>query len=112
MNLKHFLLYVKGWYQPTTDIWNDLKIVLKLDGYTPFSKNDVFMIILNNLPDIQQFKPFTLLPALHPSNCWKFGYYVKGNHYFGDQKDAVEYDYEMAVLKYILSELRFIDKSF
>ena len=52
MNLKHLLLYSKGWYKkyhPASKrktIWDDLKIILSLDGYPDnVSKNDIFNII-------------------------------------------------------------------
>jgi hypothetical protein len=37
--LTHVVLYAKGWYNSSDDIYADLKEILKLDDYTPLSKN-------------------------------------------------------------------------
>jgi hypothetical protein len=111
MKLSHLLLYCKGWYPKTDDIWNDLNIVLRLDGFTPFTNQDCLNIILNNLPyDFEPFQNPKMVLALHPANCWRFGYVVKGNFWLGDQKDALDYDYNVAIVKYVVSELRFLQK--
>ena len=36
--LSHVVLYAKGWYQKSDDIWKDLKKILNLDDYSPFDK--------------------------------------------------------------------------
>lgn len=114
MKLKHLLLYSKGWYPKTDDIWNDLHIILRLDGYNPFLNEDCLKIILNNLPpNFTPFQTVKILLAIHPASCWRFGYIVKGDNYWlGTDKSAVEYHYDTAIVKYIVSELRFIEKEY
>lgn len=111
MKLKHLLLYSKGWYRQSGNFFNDLKIVLQLDDYEPYSNNDVLAIILNNLPSIREFDLSVVIPAIRPYNCWKFGYVIKGDYFLGDEQYAVEYDYDTAILKYILSNIAHLEKS-
>lgn len=112
MKLKHVILYSKGWYKRTDNVWNDLKNILVLDGYTPVTNSDIFKIIINNLPDnYPSFDPKRLIFAIDPYDCWKFGYVVKGDSFFkGNESYAVEYDYCTSVIFYVLSELRFMER--
>ena len=43
--LTNVVLYAKGWYKKSDDIWEDLKKILELDNYTPFTKIDIYSII-------------------------------------------------------------------
>lgn len=111
--LKNVALYAKGWYKKSEDIWADLKLCLVGDDYTPFTNSDVLCIIIPIIAELNE-KPignFTinLISETHPSNCWKYGYTVKGTPYSGDSE--IEYDYHEAVLRYFLSELKFTSMS-
>lgn len=100
-NLTNVVLYAKGWYKKTDDIWNDLKQILILDDYTPFTKNDVYQIILNNVEKINGQRwtsTSALLNGIHPDNCWKINY-----------NETTNYKLEEAVIHYVISNLRFID---
>ena len=44
--LANVVLYAKGWYKKSDDIWEDLKKILEFDNYTPFTKMDVYSIIV------------------------------------------------------------------
>jgi len=117
--LSHLALYAKGWYKKTDDIWADLLKILELDNYTPFTKNDVFIIILgcfdraefdSNCNELRK-----VLEGIHPSNCWKVGYYTKGTSWFKgtqEEKDSLpEYDMPTAFIYYVISSLRFIESN-
>jgi len=50
--LHHAALYAKGWYkryQKKRTIWDDLKIIMTLDGYSGeyMSKGDIVSVMLN-----------------------------------------------------------------
>jgi hypothetical protein len=112
--LSHLTLYAKGWYQKSDDIWNDLKEILKLDDYTPFTNYDVYSIILNSFQNFNNQRSTELkevLNGIHPNNCWKYGYFVKDNHqWFNDKiEDLPNYDMQTAFIYYVLSSLRFLE---
>ena len=48
MNLKHTALYAKGWYLKT-DIVEDMKKILRADGYIPDNYADIINILINNV---------------------------------------------------------------
>jgi hypothetical protein len=48
--LTNVVLYAKGWYLKSDDIWEDLKNILKLDNYT-VSNIMEFYLIPNILPN-------------------------------------------------------------
>jgi len=111
--LTNVVLYAKGWYQQSDDIFKDLIEILKLDNYTPFTKSDVFSIITSNFEnfDVRQSNLKEFLIGVHPSECWKYGYYVKQNHNWSNKTESELPDYDLitASIYYILSTLRFID---
>lgn len=83
--LSHLALYAKGWYNRSDNIWEDLKKILCLDGYTPFTNGDVYSIILGKVQECPSYRWTELrevLIGIHPNNCWKFGYYVKNNSFW------------------------------
>ena len=45
--LTNLVLYAKGWYLKTDDLWADLKNILELDNFTPFNNRDIYSIILS-----------------------------------------------------------------
>lgn len=106
--LTHLVLYSKGWYKQTDNIWDDLKIILEMDGYTPFSNGDVYNIILNNFDrfDSRESELSQVLTGIHPRECWKHGYYTK--HYYNpwrETKNLPDYDMPEAFIKYVISSL-------
>ena len=107
--LTNVVLYAKGWYVKTDDLWDDLKKVLELDNYTPFTKNDVYNILTQSFDkfDCRQSELRKVMLGIHPSECWKFGYYTKNSPWFPNE--GVEYDMPTAFIYYVLSTLRFID---
>jgi hypothetical protein len=112
--LTNVVLYAKGWYLESDDIWEDLKNVLKLDDYTPLTKGDVYNILLNATQESKIYRWTELrevMNGIHPSNCWKFGYYVKENHGWSnkDINDLPDYNVETAFIYYLMSNLRFLD---
>jgi hypothetical protein len=113
--LSHVVLYAKGWYKTSDNVWNDLKEILKLDNYTPFSKNDVYSIIVSSIEKVEFNHRFndlkSVLVGIHPSECWKFGYYTNQNEWVKNYKELPEYDMPTAFIYYVLSSLRFIDNT-
>jgi len=112
--LSHLVLYAKGWYAKTDDVWEDLQKILRLDNYTPFHKNDVFTILVGRFQelDCRQSELREVLIGIHPSECWKYGYYTKENKDWArkeEQDSLPDYDMPTATIYYILSYLRFLD---
>ena len=97
--LTHVVLYAKGWYKTTDNIWDDFKEILKLDNYTPFNNNDVYSILLSRVSEYEcnEFKLRNIMMGILPSECWKVNY------------DPTEYNVQTAFLYYVLSTLRFLD---
>lgn len=111
-NLSNVVLYAKGWYKTTDDVWADLQKILELDKYTPFDKNDVYSILLSSIDKKEFNSTFNTLRnvmiGIHPQECWKTGYYTKGCTWGKNQETYPEYDMPTAFLYYLLSSLRFI----
>jgi hypothetical protein len=114
--LTNVVLYAKGWYLRTDDVFDDLIKILELDNYTPFDKMDVYSIIISATQNSQLYRWTELkevLNGIHPKNCWKYGYYTKDNADWTNtpKEQLPEYDMMTAFIYYVLSNLRFIDKS-
>ena len=109
--LSHTVLYAKNWYKCTGDVFDDLKKILELDGYTPFTNGDVFSILVNNIErfDYREFELRQILTGIHPKECWKVCYYTNDHTWIKDFENLPKYDYETAVVYYILSTLKFLD---
>ena len=109
--LSHTVLYAKNWYKCTGDVFDDLKKILELDGYTPFTNGDVFSILVNNIErfDYREFELRQILTGIHPKECWKVGYYTNEHTWIKDFETYPEYDYTTAVIYYILSTLRSLE---
>ena len=110
--LSNVVLYAKGWYKTTDDVWDDLKKILVLDDYTPYSNSDVYSILLKKFDnfDIQASQLREVLFGITPQECWKVGYYTKDHTWADGSNNAKEYDMPTAFIYYVLSTLRFIDK--
>ena len=113
--LSHLTLYAKGWYLRTDDIWEDLKKILELDDYSPFSKNDVYSIITSRFSEFEHRSSELrqVLFGIHPSECWKYGYYTKDNEHWFHRIDVQlpMYDMQTAFIYYVLSNLRNLNKT-
>lgn len=98
IGLSHTILYAKGWYKRSDDIVSDLIKILNLDNIVVYSKHDIFLLLSNKLKyfDGADKSIELLCQALHPDNCWKYGYHYK------KQNKNQEYDYELAVIYYVL----------
>ncbi len=109
--LSHTVLYAKGWYKASEDIFEDLKKILELDGYTPFTNGDVFSILVNNVErfDYREFELKQVLAGIHPKECWKVSYYTNEHTWIKDFEKRPKYDYETAIVYYILSTLQFLE---
>lgn len=116
--LAHVMLYAKGWYEKSGDIWADLMKILELDDYTPFNKGDVYSILIHRFEDLPEEvygrKLSTLLNDIDEHNSWKFGYIHNGNkeHWPLMKGEFQDYDVKTAVVYYILSTIRFIDTKY
>jgi len=109
--LTNLVLYAKGWYKITDNVWDDLLKILKLDDYVPNDKSDILSIVINAFEkfDIQSSNLREVLFGISPTECWKVGYYVKGHKWVKDADKLPEYDLHTAIIYYVLSHLRFID---
>lgn len=109
VKLSHTVLYAKGWYKKTDDIFEDLKRILQYDNYEPFTKSDVISILVRNYEDSFNFKLLNFLSDIHFENCWKFSYWVKNSYQSNlilKETDLPEYDYYTAIVYKILSAFR------
>ena len=111
--LTNLVLYSKGWYKKE-ELWSDLKKILELDGYTPFSNFDVYSIILNNVQQCNLYRWTELkevLNGINKNNCWKYGYYVNNSFIAGNKSvDSLpDWNMETAFIYYVLSNLRDLD---
>lgn len=108
-HLKHTALYAKGYYQRSNNIVADLIKILNADGMMPSNKWDVSQILLNNydsLPFHGYSKVRSIVEGISPSNVWKVGYYCKGNSIlFKEELELPEYDYHIAVIMFVLSNI-------
>ena len=107
--LSHVVLYAKGYYNKSGDIYTDLKQILQYDDYSPFTNNDVFGIISHRFQEsgIYRITDLTeVLNGISPYNCWKYGYVVEESKQWFD-KDAIvqKYDIQTAFIYYVLSSL-------
>jgi hypothetical protein len=109
--LSNLVLYAKDWYKKSDNVWDDLKKILELDDYTPFTNGDVYRIITGQFSkfDVQQSELTEVLFGIHPNECWKVGYYVKGCNWVNNSEQLPEYDMPTAFIHYVLSTLRFLD---
>lgn len=115
--LSHLVLYAKGWYKKSDNIWEDLIKILELDGYSPYNIDDVYNIILSSLDSSEFTHRFTelreVLYGIYPSNCWKYGYYVKENKDWANTGTVIhEYVVPTAFIYYVLGNLRFLDNTY
>lgn len=100
--LSNLVLYAKGWYLNTEDIYSDLIKILELDGFTVFSNTDIYYTLLSAVQESNIYRWTELkevLNGIHPSNCWKSNY------------KYTEYNIETAFIYYTISNLRFLDNT-
>jgi hypothetical protein len=116
--LTNVVLYAKGWYLQTDDIFEDLRKILELDDYLPNNKFDVYSILLHHVQSSNLYRWTELkevMNGIHPHNCWKVGYYTNYNvPFFIDRKcgqNLPEYDMVTAFVYYTLSNLRNLDNT-
>lgn len=105
MKLKHTALYAKGWYKKT-NLVEDVKKTLHADGYIPDTKGDIISILAREvfpLIEKRQGKDavIDLLSGIHPCKWWMHP--IDG--------DDTEYQYDIAVIKYFLSQIGNLDKT-
>jgi hypothetical protein len=115
--LTNVVLYAKGWYKRTDNVWEDLMKILELDDYTPFSNNDIYSIITSAVQNFQGVERWTelkqVLFGIHPSECWKYGYYTKENQTWASKNTKIhDYDMPTAFIYYVLSNLRFMENKY
>lgn len=109
--LSHVTLYAKNWYRKTDSVFEDLRKVLILDDYTPFTDADVLVILLKAYERSFQVSLIDFINDVHQSNCWKVGYYVKGFDWVKNQENLKEYDLYTAIVYKILSDIRFLNNT-
>lgn len=117
-NLLHITLYAKGWYKREhggNTIWDDLKVMFGLDDYQGefMTKNDMVNVMLNHcqLLDVRAFTNLTMFASgINKDNSYKNGYLYQGMRFQKEDTTHPEWDYQEAIVRYCLSELRFLGK--
>ena len=108
--LTNVTLYAKGWYEISENLFSDLIKMLELDNYTPFSRNDVVFIILNNYQKAFDVELVSFIDSINETNCWKVGYYTNNCDWVQNYESLPKYDVHTACIYKVLSDLRFITK--
>lgn len=111
LSISHTILYAKDWYEQR-DLFSDMQKVLTADGHYVESISDCLYVLLNALDkwNPRFITPSNLVASCNPGNTWKYGYLTKKSQTPMKTKTQVKYDYFTAVLLYILSKLRYLDK--
>ena len=113
--LLHTMLYAKDWYKRSDNIWEDLKVMLTLDGYSVdlMDKRDIVSVILNQCQSLKT-KHFTDLlvfsGGVSKEEVFKTGYEYQGMPFQKEGTIYPEYDFKEAIIWYCISNLRFIGK--
>lgn len=79
--LGHVTLYAKGWYNRTENVFEDLKQMLKLDGYEYCNTNDLIFLIMTNKFKHLEIDWSTFLSEIKPNNGWQVGYYTREHNW-------------------------------
>lgn len=116
-SLQHIVLYAKGWYQRQEDeqgLIEDLQKCFTADDYSGefFKKRDCASMLIHHLEKL----PITpsrntisaVLDGIDEKNCWKFGYVTKNNTWNSDNSKYPDYDQDIAIIKYCLSQFNFL----
>lgn len=109
--LGHTVLYAKNHYQRSKNIISNLKATMKADGYIVFGTKDISEMLLNlyaKLPYGGFSQVRNIVESLNPNNVWKFGYYTKDYspvYIDSISKNLPDYDYETAIIYFVLSDL-------
>lgn len=120
ITLSHTVLYAKGWYHSTDDIIRDLKFALSLDNYSGelFKKGDISNFLIQHCSKISDkifhFQTTQILNGIRPEFSWKTGYYHNSSPDWctRDEWRTGDYDYDIAIIYYCLSGLRFLEKEY
>ena len=90
IDLMHVVLYAKYWYKRTDNVYDDLRLMMKLDGYYYLnSENDIFNKLL-----------IFYSRLVGPIDLYQFIALV-------EQRIPFDEDYRVRMIKVILSELCF-----
>jgi hypothetical protein len=114
--------YVKTTYKSnqTLNPFEDLiKILTEIEGYGIY-KEDVLRLVIYRfdkfiLPGIEEFSTrfIHITEQISVKNCWQFGYYLKLHNWMNNKQDYnfYEYNLEEAILRFYLSQIKFIEYS-
>jgi hypothetical protein len=116
--LSHIVLYAKGWYHQTDDIFRDLRFALTLDDYSGefFSDKDIVRKLLQDCGEIDKthFTMDQIYCGIQKNKTFMSGYvhkdspiYVTEN--YKDKPILNEYDMDIAIVMYLLSGLKFLN---
>lgn len=119
--LSHVVLYTKGLYHHTKDIWRDLRFALTLDGYSGefFKNKDIVRKLIQECStlDSNYFTMDQIYVGIQKTETFKFGYIHKDTPHIylmymsqHDIDNLPQYDIDLAFLGYLLSGLRFLEK--
>lgn len=112
-SLSHVALYVKGWYNRSNNIIEDLSKCIEADGF-PFNNttHDIFNLIFGKLINSKIIHPETNLKSLinsaSPHDCWRVGYYTKDS--LCNPNPQIEYNYYTALIYSCLYYVQNLEK--
>lgn len=116
-DLSHVVLYAKGWYHKTDDIFRDLRFALTLDDYSGefFSKKDIVRKLLRDCSELSSnvFSMDQIYCGIQKNQTHMKGYvHNESPKYVLEKydKELDEYDMDIAIVKYLIGELKFIKK--
>jgi len=112
LTLKHVILYAKGWYMKSDDIWADLRKCITADDYSGefFTDRECAELLLRQLERLSN-RHFngaaTIIFETTEDNSWKYGYYTKGNaNGVNSIKSDKPYDLNESLVRYCLMCIR------
>ena len=118
-NLSNVVLYAKGWYHKTDDVFRDLRFALTLDGYSGefFTEKDIVRKLLQDCGELSSnvFSMDQIYCGIQKNQTHMKGYvhkdspvYVTETH--KDKPILNEYDVDIAIVKYLLAGLQSLKK--
>lgn len=113
--LSHVMLYAKGWYEHSDDIFKDLKQCLCLDDYSGdlMSNTDVMNLILNHCQklNLPAFELSQFVYGIRPESTYRCAYYHNQSPDWCTKPEwrIGNYDMTTAVLYYCMSHIRFLE---
>lgn len=112
ISISHVVMYCKGWYKRSENVFDDLRKCLAFDGYSSefFKDKDINRKLLSEVEKLQNpsITLYSFYDDVLEENCWRYGYYTKENiKLFNFNKDYKykEYDADLAVMYWCMKTI-------